>query len=115
MRSCATKVIIDYLSIHLGYPWAGLRSVLLSFSLFCCTKMAMAGVPLPPERPVRLGNMDAERGVANQNRDTDLKVSALVGEALCHEELTQQLYKVHTRLDLALTQLSALSSPEGTI
>ena len=60
-----------------------------------------------------LCDRNAERGVAIQNGDTDLKLRDLSVEVPRHEALPQQFHTVHLRFDAASAVVSAPSSPEG--
>ena len=59
-----------------------------------------------------LCDRDAERGVAVQNGDTDLKLRDLSVEVPRHEALPQQFHTVHLRFDAASAVVSAPSSPD---
>ena len=54
---------------------------------------------------------DAERGVAVQYGDADLKLCDLAIEVPCHEAPARQFHAVRRRFDAALSVISALSSP----
>jgi len=73
------------------------------------------GFPFPRTDLSRgLCDRDAERGVAVQNGDTDLKFRDPSVEVPRHEALPQQFHAVHPRFDAASAVVSAPSSPEDT-